>query len=157
MSGPQSAPVRPRLRVAIATVVTLTAAVLVSACAGRDQPAVQAPAAASASGSSSAVPLGEHGDRSLSARAVVAALALRGFLVPNLMDVTDQICPTAGCDHSLVTDTLRITSFASQEAAAQYAHEHGVRNWHNIVIAFPPTMPAGEQDKYWSAIATTFP
>ena len=93
----------------------------------------------------------------MSAPAVVAALALRGFLVPNMLDVTDQTCPAAGCTQALVTDTLRVTSFPSPQAATHYAQQRGLRHWQNVVVAFPPVMALSEQDKYWSAIVRIFP
>jgi hypothetical protein len=115
-------------------------------------------AAARPSGDPSPVrPLGQNENDAIWARAVVTALALRGFLVPNPLDVTDQICPAAGCDQSLVTDTLRVTSFSTPNAATRYAQEHGLRHLHNVVVAFPPVMATNDQDKYWSAIVMIFP
>ena len=73
-----------------------------------------------------------------------------------LLDVTDQICPTAGCDQAVVTDALRAMSFSSQAAATRYAREHGLPHWRNVVITFPPEMAAGEQDSYWLAIVEIF-
>ena len=96
-------------------------------------------------------------DESMSARAVVAALALRGFLVPNMLDITDQTCPAVGCNQALVTDTMRVTSFPSPDAATHYAQQRGLRHWQNVVVAFPPVMAASDQDKYWSAIVRIFP
>jgi hypothetical protein len=93
----------------------------------------------------------------MTAHDVVAALGMRGFPVPNLLDVTDQICPSAGCTQSLVADTLRVTSFPTADAATRYAQKRGLRHVHNVVVAFPPVMVASEQDRYWSAIMRIFP
>jgi len=92
----------------------------------------------------------------VSPRAVVQALARGGFPVPNPLDVTAQICPSNGCDQSIITDTLRVTSFPSPEAANRYAHQRGLRQTANLVVAFPPVMSTTEQDEYWSAIVSMF-
>jgi hypothetical protein len=42
----------------------------------------------------------------LTARGLVDALAKAGFAVGNPLDATAQECPAAGCDQSMVTDTL---------------------------------------------------
>ena len=139
---------------------SLTALLLLAGCGSADfDRTTGGPPAAATSGAVSpdARELGEDNDELISARAVVAALALRGYLVPNMLDVTDQICPTVGCAQVLVTDTLRVTSFASPDAATDYAQERGLRHRQNIVVAFPPVMTASDQDKYWSAIVRIFP
>ena len=155
MFGPQSPLVSPCEGRRIACALLVIAMLFVSGCAGADraQNAPAAFAAPSSAGASPGVrPLGQD-----SARAVVAALALRGFFVPNLLDITDQICPAAGCNQSVVSDTMRVTSFSSPSTATHYAQERGLRHWHNIVVAFPPVMSASEQDRYWSAIVEIFP
>jgi hypothetical protein len=161
MSAPdQPAVVRRAVRRRTMLVWPLMAVLLLAGCsvAEGDQGARgPATAARSSDASSPARPLGEHQDESLSARAVVAALALRGFLVPNILDVTDQTCPAVGCTQALVTDTMRVTSFPSPDAATHYAQQRGLRHWQNVVVAFPPVMAAGDQDKYWSAIVRIFP
>ena len=147
-------------RPVMAVVSSVTVLLLLAGCASADfDRTAGEPSAATSSGAASpdARALGEQKDESISAREVVAALALRGFLVPNMLDVTDQICPTVGCDQVLVTDTLRVTSFPSAHAATRYAQERGLRHRQNIVVAFPPVMAASEQDKYWSAIVRIFP
>jgi hypothetical protein len=142
----------------LATALLVSIAMLfVSGCTtDRHQQTIQTVAATSP-GDAPVRPIGQRDDGSLSARGVVAALALRGFLVPNLLDVTDQVCPTAGCEQSLVSDTVRVTSFSSPRAATGYAQRRGLRHWHNIVIAFPPVMAASERKKYWSAVESIFP
>lgn len=101
--------------------------------------------------------LNEHEKGAVSAGAVVQALRQRGLLVPNPMDVTAQMCPSSRCDQSIVTDTVRVTSFPSSEAARHYADEHGLHCSHNVVAAFPPVLSIAQQDKFWSAIAGLFP
>jgi hypothetical protein len=138
----------------------LTAVLLLGGCTGAEgDPTARESTTAERSGdaSSAARPLGDHQDESMSARAVVAALALRGFLVPNMLDITDQTCPAVGCSQALVTDTMRVTSFPSPDAATRYAQQRGLRHWQNVVVAFPPVMAASDQDKYWSAIIRIFP
>ena len=161
MSAPdQPAVVCPAVRRRTMLVWPLTAVLLLAGCSGAEgDQSARGPAAAprSSDASSAARPLGEHNDESMSARAVVAALALRGFLVPNILDVTDQTCPAVGCAQALVTDTMRVTSFPSPDAATHYAQQRGLRHWQNVVVAFPPVMAASDQDKYWSAIVRIFP
>jgi hypothetical protein len=160
VSGAQSQPLGSGVRRQIVRLLlAVTAALFVAGC-GTDvgRRVGESSAAASPGGDSSpARPLGQYEDGSISARQVVAALALRGFLVPNLLDITDQICPAAGCDQSLVADTLRVTSFPTPNAATRYAQEHKLRHLHNVVVALPPVMVSSEQDRYWSAIVRIFP
>ena len=160
MFGSQSPSVGPCEGRRIVCALWVIAMLFVSGCAGGDG-AHNAPAAFAAPSTPGALPgvrpLGQDANGSPSARTVVAALALRGFFVPNLLDITDQICPAAGCIQSVVSDTMRVTSFSSPSAATHYAQERGLRHWHNIVVAFPPVMSASEQDRYWSAIVEIFP
>lgn len=162
MSGPQSRPIRwCATGRKVSLLLALMAMLVVSGCssAGTDRRLFETSAAANSTGAASSAvrPLRRNENDSMSARAVVAALALRGVLVPNPMEVTDQVCPAAGCDQSVVTDTMRVTSFSSPSAAARYAQERGLRHWHNIVVAFPPVMAASAQDQYWSAIVRIYP
>lgn len=146
-----------RSALALLPVLTL---LFLTGCAGADrtQPTTHAsPMPSIGAAAPRARPLGQQRHGSLSARAVVQGLAQNGFLVPNPLDVTAQICPANGCDQSIVTDTLRVTSFRSPDAAKRYAHERGLRRSDNIVVAFPPVMPATEQDTYWSAILRICP
>lgn len=100
--------------------------------------------------------MSERGNGPASARAVVQALRQSGLLVPNPMDVTAQMCPSSGCDQSIVTDTIRVTSFPSTDAARRYAAGHGLHCSRNVVAAFPPVLSIAQQDEYWSAIAGLF-
>lgn len=148
------------IRVMVSVVLSVTALLLVAGCSGgdRNQPTSEPSAAPGITGAPPAArALGQQQNASLSALAVVKALARSGFLVPNPLDVTTQICRSNGCDQSIVTDTLRVTSFPSPEAAKLYAHQHGLRHSENVVVAFPPVMATTEQDKYWSAIVKMFP
>ena len=114
----------------MSVVATVTALVLVAACAAGDRdraPSLPSTAPGFAGSPPAARALGQEGTASLTARAVIQGLARSGLLVPNPLDVTAQICPSNGCDQSIVTDTVRVTSFPSPEAAKRYAHQRGLR------------------------------
>lgn len=142
----------------LVTCVTVLVLLLVAGCGSAqvDRSVPDSSGGSSGRISLGARPLVKPRAGSISAHTVVAALGLRGYPVRNLLDVTDQICPTAGCDQAVVTDALRAMSFSSQAAATRYAREHGLRHWRNVVITFPPEMAAGEQDSYWLAIVEIF-
>ena len=144
-----------------AVFLTMIVVPLLAACGAPDRGAgTAAPSAPAAIGD--APPTADElsapkTDASLPAHAVVERLAQNGYSVPNALDVTAQLCPSSGCAQSIVTDTLRVTSFPSPQAAQRYARERGMRYWRNVVVTFPPVMPTTEQDKYWSAIVRLFP
>jgi hypothetical protein len=126
---------------------------LVSACSSRP-PGYPAPATSAAAGSSvdpSSVRGGELA--SLTARGLVDALASAGLAVPNPVDTTAQECPAARCDQSIVTDTLRVKSFATTAAAQSYAEDNGLFQTGTIVVAFAPPVAAADQDRYRREIA----
>jgi len=133
--------------------------ILVTACAGvaPHSPAGEPSAAPSSRGAPPAAStLGQEQKVSRSALAVVHDLSRSGMLVPNPMDITALVCPSNGCDQSIVTDTLRVTSFPTSEAAQRYARQHGLRRSGNVVVAFPPVLTAADRDRYWSAIDEMF-
>jgi hypothetical protein len=131
----------------------LTLGCLASACANHP-PGYPAPASSQV-GSPSAIPAtatrgGELG--ALTARGVVNALNRTGFAVANPVDTTAQECPAAGCDQSIVTDTLRVKSFQTTARAQAYAGDHGFDQVETIVVAFAPPVPKAEQARYWAQI-----
>src|SRR4051812_4885442 len=114
----------------------LTVGCLLSGCSNHP-PTYQGPATSAAgprSAGATAMRGGELG--ALTARGLVDALAEAGFAVPNPLDTTAQVCPAAGCDQSIVTDTLRIKSFANTSGAQSYAGDHGLFQVETIVVAF---------------------
>jgi hypothetical protein len=128
-------------------------AFLVTSCSSRPPgyPAAATSAQAGASVAATATRAGELG--SLTAHGIVAALQSSGFAAPNPVDTTAQECPTAGCDQSVVTDTLRVKSFSSTAAAQSYAADNGLFQTGTIVVAFAPPVTPADQDRYRRQIA----
>lgn len=91
-------------------------------------------------------------ERAPSAAAVVQALGNAGIPVPRPVDTTALECPSAGCEQSIVTDTLRVKSFATPQKAAHYAAAQGLRSDSNIVVAFAPPVNEAARDRYWAAV-----
>ena len=89
----------------------------------------------------------------LTARGVVVALSGAGFAAPNLVDTTAQECPRDGCEQSVVTDTVRVKSFASTARAQSYAATRGLFQVQTVVVEFTPALSAQERDRYQSEIA----
>jgi hypothetical protein len=133
--------------------VGLMTSVAVVGCSGRP-PGYPAPATSDSGRGAALVATatrdGELG--ALSARGLVDALAARGFAVPNLVVSTALECPAAGCDQSVVTDTVRVMSFASTARAQKYAGDHGLRQIETIVVEFAPPLFSAERDRYWAEI-----
>ena len=90
--------------------------------------------------------------QALTARGVVDALDKAGFLVPHPQDATSYDCATAGCDQSIVTDTVRVKSFPTTGRAEIYAADHGLDQVETIVVAFAPQITQAEHDRYWTQI-----
>ena len=159
-AGPDLAPAYQRAtRALLKVLLPVTALFVVGACAGGapHSPAGESSVTPSSRGALPAArTLGQQQKVSMSARAVVSALSHSGMLVPNPLDITAQLCPATGCDQSVVTDTLRVTSFPTPEAAQRYARQHRLRRSGNIVVAFPPVLKAADRDKYWSAVVEMF-
>ncbi len=138
------------------TPITATAAVLLlslGACAEPAPPAGPPPATSSADSQ----PLGASTDGAapapaLSADDVIRALTRAGLAAPHPVDTTAQECDAAQCEQSVVTDTLRVKSFASPVRAMQYAVPRGIKHVGPVTVSFPPHMPQAEQQRYWSVI-----
>lgn len=88
----------------------------------------------------------------LTARGVLAALNEKGLAARNPVDTTAQECPDAGCDQSVVTDTLRVKSFPTTARAETYAANHGLFQVETIVVAFAPPVPEAERARYRAQI-----
>jgi len=93
----------------------------------------------------------------LNAAGVVEALQRDGEPVPNPIDTTAQECPNAGCRHAVVTDTLRIKSFATFSQAQWYAMTHGLPRFATIVVEFAPPLSPRQRDDYLSAMQRLVP
>jgi hypothetical protein len=134
--------------------VCLTVGCLLSGCSSRP-PAYPGPATSAAGPTSvgaTAMRGGELG--ALTARGLVDALDKTGFAVPNPLDTTAQECPAAGCDQSIVTDTLRVKSFSTTSRAETYAGNHGLFQVETIVVAFAAPVSQADQDRYRKQIQT---
>ncbi|MBI3690248.1 MAG: hypothetical protein HY239_06200 [Mycolicibacterium aromaticivorans] len=97
------------------------------------------------------------GHEPLTAEGLVAVLTQEGLAVPNLIDTTAQECPAAGCEQAIVTDTLRVKSFATVGQAKWYSVTAGLPRFANIVVEFAPPLTAGERDGYLEAIGRLLP
>ncbi|ORB50127.1 hypothetical protein BST42_20470 [Mycolicibacterium rhodesiae] len=97
------------------------------------------------------------GHEPLTAAGLVAALTADGVAVPNPIDTTAQECPAAGCEQSIVTDTLRVKSFATVRQAKWYSVAAGLPRFANIVVEFAPPLTVGERDVYLEAIGRLLP
>lgn len=93
----------------------------------------------------------------LTAAGVVTALERDGEAVPNPIDTTAQECPTAGCDQSIVTDTLRLKSFATFSQAEWYAMNNRLQRFATIVVEFAPPLSQEERDGYLAALDRLVP
>jgi hypothetical protein len=134
--------------------VCLTVGCLLSGCSSRP-PAYPGPATSAAGPTSvgaTAMRGGELG--ALTAHGLVDALEKTGFAVPNPLDTTAQECPAAGCDQSIVTDTLRVKSFSTTSRAETYAGNHGLFQVETIVVAFAAPVSQADQDRYRKQIQT---
>lgn len=90
--------------------------------------------------------------RKQTAWGVVRALAHAGFAAANPLDTTAYECPSAGCQESVVTDQLRVKSFASPQLASRYAGARGLNRVGTIVVSFAPPLPESERQKYWAEV-----
>lgn len=70
----------------------------------------------------------------------------------NPVDTTQQECRIIGCQQSVVTDRLRIRSFAETGQAQRYAGDTAARQVETIVVTFAPVVPGAEQERYWAEI-----
>ncbi|MGE2690444.1 hypothetical protein [Mycolicibacterium pulveris] len=136
--------------------ITAAAAVLVlalGACAEPAPPTGVAPPSSSAHSQ----PLGASTERGgaapeLTADDVIRALTRAGLTAPHPLDTTAQECGLAQCEQSVVTDTLRVKSFATPAQAMRYAVPRGFKHVGPVSVSFPPHMPQAERQRYWSVI-----
>ena len=98
-----------------------------------------------------------HGRQLLTASGLIAALEEDGVAVPNSLDTTAQECPTAGCDQAILTDTIRVKSFATLSQARWYAMTRNLPEFANIVVEFAPPLTAEEREGYLAAIGRLLP
>ncbi|WP_422746715.1 hypothetical protein ACN27E_03925 [Mycobacterium sp. WMMD1722] len=131
----------------------LTAGCLLGACSP-DRAVDPDPVPPSVAGSPAAGPSATRGGEldALTARGLVDALHRAGAAVPNPRDATAQECPAAGCDQAVVTDTLRVDSFATTGRAQVYAGQRGLFQVETVVVAFAPSVPAAQRDRYVAQI-----
>ena len=133
-------------------------AVLLAACVcGCGGTTVGPPPASSDTSTQHGTPLASSGTRGgarskQTAWGVVHALSRAGFAATNPLDTTAQECPSAGCQESVVTDQLRVKSYASPSSASRYATAHGLKCIGTIVVSFAPPLSASEREKYWTEV-----
>ncbi|MCV7225975.1 hypothetical protein [Mycolicibacterium komossense] len=131
--------------------IVVSAALLTAGCGGHT-PAAEAPLAPASAVSASALPdrQGELGG--LTAKGLIDALNQAGFAAPNPVNATAQDCPSAGCDQSVVTDTVSIKSFPTTGKAEIYAKDRGLFQVTTLVVSFAPPMAPADQDRYRTEI-----
>jgi len=101
-------------------------------------------------GQGSATRVGPLG--ALTAHGVVEALDHSGVPMRNPVDTTEQECGEIGCLQSVVTDRLRIRSFAETGQAQKYAAQTDARQVGTVVVTFAPVVPDAEREHYWAEI-----
>jgi hypothetical protein len=84
---------------------------------------------------------------------LVRALSRAGFATTNPLDTTADECRAAGCRQSVVTDQLRVKSFATASEAARFAAAHGLDHIATLVVTFAPPLSPAERAGYWTEIA----
>jgi hypothetical protein len=88
----------------------------------------------------------------LTAYGLVKALERTGLEMHSPVDTTKQECREIGCLQSVVTDRLRIRSFAETGQAQKYAGQSGARQVETLVVSFAPVVPEAEREHYWTEI-----
>ncbi|WP_142392565.1 hypothetical protein [Mycobacterium sp. 3519A] len=83
---------------------------------------------------------------------VVRGLSRAGLAATNPLDTTAGECPAAGCLQSVVTDQLRVKSFATPVQATRYATARGLQHAGTIAVAFAPPLSHTQRERYWAAI-----
>jgi hypothetical protein len=131
--------------------VVVSAALLTAGCGGH-APANEAPLAPASAVSASALPARQGELGGLTAKGLIDALNQAGFAAPNPVNATTQDCPTAGCDQSVVTDTVSVKSFATTGKAEIYAKDLGLFQVTTLVVSFAPPMSPVDQDRYRAEI-----
>ncbi|MCV7221851.1 hypothetical protein [Mycolicibacterium elephantis] len=140
------------------SVTAAGAAVLVLALGACAEPAPPTGTPTTTSSADSSQPLGASTSGQapapvLTVDEVLRALNRAGLPAPNPVDTTAQECGAAQCEQSVVTDTLRVKSFASPAQAAQYAVPRRIKHVGTVTVSFPPHLPPAEQQRYWSVIS----
>jgi hypothetical protein len=83
---------------------------------------------------------------------VVRTLSQAGFAATNPLDTTAHECPAVGCRQSVVTDQLRVKSFATPSEASRFALAGGLDHVGTVVVAFAPPLSPSERARYWTEI-----
>ena len=149
---------RPQLWHARVGAVAALVPIFVAACATAT-PNIHQPSSVGVSSAGSA-PLGssvsaQRRSPVVTAASIVDSLARKGFEVPNQLDTTAQECPDAGCEQSIVTDTLRVKSFSTARRATFYAMAHALRHVSTVAVSFAPPLTPSARERYWAAIVDT--
>lgn len=136
----------------------IVAALLLGACSNGPPP----PPPASSPTSADSRPLGVSTTRpadsdTLTVDGVIRALNHAGLAAPYPVDTTAQECRVVRCRESVVTDTVRLKSFATPAEAARYAIARGAKHIGTLTVAFPPPMPPIERQNFWSVITRLAP
>lgn len=70
----------------------------------------------------------------------------------NPVDTTQQECGAIGCEQSVVTDRLRVRTFAATGQAQRYAGDTGARQVETVAVTFAPVVSDAERQRYWAEI-----
>ena len=125
---------------------------LLSACAGQAPNPSDASSTPLTAVSASALPARQGELGGLTAKGLIDALNKAGLPAPNPVNATAQDCPNAGCDQSVVTDTVSVKSFDTTGRAEIYAKDLGLFQVTTLVVSFAPPMTSAEQDRYRTEI-----
>lgn len=82
---------------------------------------------------------------------LIASLAASGLAAPNALDTTQE-CLDIGCAQSVVTDTVRITSFPTAAQAEGFAAPRGLYREGKLVVSFAPPLTEADRVPYRQAI-----
>ncbi|MBB3603054.1 hypothetical protein FHT40_002715 [Mycolicibacterium sp. BK556] len=116
---------------------------------GASTPVAGPQSSAAKSTSSAGALANRHGEVGApTARALVDKLNEAGFAAPNPLDTTAQDCRVAGCVQSVVTDTVRVMSFATTGQAQIYAANRNLYQVTTIVVEFAPPLTHSDQLRY---------
>jgi hypothetical protein len=142
-------------RYAKSMIAVLFAAFVCGCASTTTGPAATQSDAPKQTGTPLASPVTGGGERSTrTAWGVVRALSRTGFAATNPLDTTAHECPTAGCEQSVVTDQLRVKSFATPSQASRFASARGLDHVGTVVVAFAPPLSPSDREKYWAQIET---
>jgi hypothetical protein len=126
--------------------------VFISACSSHAPAPTDSAPTPSAAVSGDALPARQGELGGLTAKGLIDALNQAQFPAPNPVNATAQDCPIAGCDQSIVTDTVSVKSFTATGKAEIYAKERGLLQVTTLVVSFAPSMAPAEQDRYGTEI-----